>query len=638
MSFAKPVLAWLDDRTGYRELLRKLLVEPVPGGARWRYVWGSTLAFAIVVQFATGVALWAAYSANAQGAWESVHYVQNVMAGGWLLRGIHHYMAQATVVLLVLHLMQVVVDGAYRAPREVNFWFGLALLHVVLGLLLTGYLLPWDQKGYWATKVATSIASVAPVIGPALQKVLVGGADYGHLTLTRFFALHAGVLPGALVLLVAGHVFLFRRHGLTAAKPAARRRVGRNRAAAKTGAEPRGGQDRAVAGRAAPPDGVFWPDQALRDAVACLAVMAAVLLLVALSGGPTLGAPADPSEPYAAARPEWYFMFLFQWLKYFPAGTEVLGAIAIPGLVLGLVAMMPVAGRWRLGHRFNLGVGAAVLIGAALLTWQAYRQDGQDPEFVFAQENARVEAARAVELALGPQGIPPAGALAMLRSDPSTRGPRLFAERCASCHAFDGHDGRGRALAEPPTAPDLNGFASREWVAGLLDPARVATPEYFGGTAFARGRMVRMVQRRVAGFDHGQQQDLAKVVKALSAQAALSYQAAADSADRSEIAEGEALIRSQSMGCTECHEFQGVVDVPRGPALTGYGSRGWLLGIIGDPAHPAFYGERNDRMPAFARDGVLTDDEIGLLADWLRQDWYRAERQGRGRGARDGPG
>ena len=591
-------MAWLDDRTGYRGLLRRLLLEPVPGGARWRYVWGSTLAFAIVVQFATGVVLWAAYSPNAQGAWESVHYVQNVMAGGWLLRGIHHYMAQATVVLLVLHLMQVLVDGAYRAPREVNFWFGLALLHVVLGLLLTGYLLPWDQKGYWATKVATSIASVVPVVGPALQKVLVGGADYGHLTLTRFFALHAGVLPGALVFLVAAHVFLFRRHGLTAAKP----------------------------GAAAPKDGVFWPDQALRDAVACLAVMAAVLLLVALSGGPALGAPADPSEPYAAARPEWYFMFLFQWLKYFPAGMEVLGAVAIPGLVLGLVALMPLLGRWRLGHRFNLGLGAAVLTGAALLTWQAYRQDGRDSEFTFAKESAEAEAARAAELALGPEGIPPAGALAMLRSDPWSRGPKLFADRCASCHAFDGHDGRGRWLADPPTAPDLSGFAGREWIAGLLDPDRVATQEYFGGTAFARGRMVRMVQRRVAGFDHGQQQELAKVVKALSAQAALPYQAAVDSADQSEIAEGEALIRSESMGCTECHEFQGVVDVPRGPALTGYGSREWLLGIIGDPAHPAFYGERNDRMPAFARDGVLTPDEVGLLADWLRRDWYRAER------------
>ena len=156
---------WLDHRTGYRRLLSAALYESIPGGARWRYVWGSTLTFALAVQLITGVILWTAYSANASGAWESVYYIQTTMSGGWILRGIHHYMAQLTTVLLVLHLMQVVIDGAYRAPREVNFWFGLILLFLVLGLSLTGYLLPWDQKGYWATKVATSIAGITPVVG-----------------------------------------------------------------------------------------------------------------------------------------------------------------------------------------------------------------------------------------------------------------------------------------------------------------------------------------------------------------------------------------------------------------------------------------------------------------------------------------
>ena len=140
------MLDWLDNRTGYRALLQGVLYERIPGGARWRYIWGSTLVFAMVVQLITGVVLWSAYSANAQGAWESVWFIQNQMTGGWLLRGIHHYMAQVTIVLLVLHLMQVLIDGAYRAPREVNFWFGLILLQLVLGLSLTGYLLPWDQN------------------------------------------------------------------------------------------------------------------------------------------------------------------------------------------------------------------------------------------------------------------------------------------------------------------------------------------------------------------------------------------------------------------------------------------------------------------------------------------------------------
>lgn len=149
---------WLDNRTGYRNLVRAALFEHVPGGSRWRYIWGSTLTFAIVVQFITGAFLWMHYSPSAQTAWESVYYINEVMPGGWLLRGIHHYMAQLMVPLLVLHFMQVLIDGAYKAPREFNYWFGLGLLGLTLGISLTGYLLPWDQRGYWSTKVVTNLA------------------------------------------------------------------------------------------------------------------------------------------------------------------------------------------------------------------------------------------------------------------------------------------------------------------------------------------------------------------------------------------------------------------------------------------------------------------------------------------------
>ena len=274
---------WLDDRTGYRGILYAALYENVPGGSRWRYVWGSTLAFTFMVQMITGMFLWMAYSPSSQTAWESVYYIEHEMSGGWLLRGIHHYTAHAMVVLLVLHVMQVVIDGAYKAPREINFWIGLVLGGLVFALALTGYLLPWDQKGYWATKVSTNLMAIVPGIGQKLQTLIVGGTDYGHHTLTRFFALHAGALPGLLIVLTVVHVFLFRRHGLTARKPKRR------------------------------PDESFWPDQALKDAVACLAVMAAVLILTLWMRVP-LGAPADPSQPYAAARPEWYFLFLFELL------------------------------------------------------------------------------------------------------------------------------------------------------------------------------------------------------------------------------------------------------------------------------------------------------------------------------------
>lgn len=594
----RDALDWIEERTGYRALLHAALYERIPGGARWRYVWGSTLTFAIFVQLVTGVVLWAGYSANAQGAWESVYFIQYQTAGGWIVRGIHHYTTQVMIVLLVLHLMQVLIDGAYRAPREITFWMGLLLLFIVLALALTGYLLPWDQKGYWATKVATSIASITPLIGGALQPVLIGGSDYGHHTLTRFFALHAGVLPALLLLVVGGHIHLFRRFGVTPPSPAPE----------------------------AATDGHFWPEQLLRDAVASLAVMAAVLGLVFWTHGAHLGAPADPTEPYAAARPDWYFMFLFEWLKHFPAGWEVVGAHLIPGLVVTVVAAMPIVGRWRLGHRFNVGVACALLLAIGVLTKSAYSKDAADPSFVAAKADAEVQAARVRELARAPTGIPPTGALTLLRSDPLTQGPRLFAANCSSCHRYHGHDGLGTVPADDPAASDLAGFGSRAWLEGLLDPVRVATPEYFGGTDHRTGRMARFVQRGVRSFGPEERAQLAKVVAAISAEARLPRQAAADSADARAIEEGLASIGDESMPCGNCHVVHDLSDGDAGPDLTGWGSREWMLGMVHDPTGASYYGENNDRMPAFGVEARLSPEQIGLIVDWLREDWYEPER------------
>src|SRR5688572_9196825 len=329
------ILNWLDDRTGIRDLTHAALYEHIPGGARWRYVWGSTLLFTFAVQMITGFFLWTAYSPSSQTAWESVYYIQHQMTGGAVLRGIHHYTAQVMIILLGLHMLQVIIDGAYRAPREVNFWIGIVLLNLVLGLSLTGYLLPWDQKGYWSTQVATSLLSILPGVGPGLQRLVIGGPDYGHHTLTRFFALHAGLLPMLMIAFIGVHVYLFRRHGLRHKTP------------------PRG------------PTTYFWPDQMFKDAVACLGVLLVVLLLVFRfvivpggSGqvGAELSAPADASEPFGAARPEWYFLFLFQFLKipYFSQENELYGAIVVPGLIMFALLLMPLIGRWRVGHWFNV--------------------------------------------------------------------------------------------------------------------------------------------------------------------------------------------------------------------------------------------------------------------------------------------
>ena len=595
----KALFDWLDHRTGVRKLTHEALYENVPGGARWRYVWGSTLTFTFAMQVITGLFLWMAYSPSSQTAWESVFYIQHEMTGGWFLRGLHHYTAQAMNVLLVLHLMQVVIDGAYKAPREVNFWFGLLLLQLVLGLSLTGYLLPWDQKGYWATKVATNIAGITPVIGPALQRLIIGGADYGHHTLTRFFALHAGVLPAAIVALIVGHIYLFRRHGLTPKEP--RRR----------------------------PDAAFWPDQVLKDAVACLAVLAAVVFFIVAPRlfhagaemGAELGAPADPSEPFSAARPEWYFLFLFQLLKYFPGGTEVWGAIILPGVLMTAVFLMPFLGKWKLGHRFNLGLLGALLAGVGLLTWLAVAQDRRDPLYVAAVQSAGRDAARIQALAGSAAGIPIAGAAALLRADPLTQGPKLFAKNCASCHRFDGHDGTGKMPKDAQVAADLKGFAGREWLAGLLDPARVDSAHYFGGTKFKDGKMVKFVKKKVAAYSAADTANLQQVIAAVSAEAGLKTQPGLEQRDAVAIKTGAALFKD-GVGCADCHRFHSQDDDATGPDLTGYGSRAWLLRFLHNPAHADFYGARNDRMPAFGEKQMLDAEALGLLADWLRGEWY----------------
>lgn len=627
---------WFENRTGVRSLVSAALYEPVPGGARWRYVWGSTLVTAFVTQVITGVFLWMAYSPSTQTAWESVFYIQYEMTGGWLLRGIHHFMAQAMVVLLAIHFLQVVWDGAYRAPRELNFVLGLVLMLIVLGLALTGYLLPWDQKGYWATTVGTNLAGQAPVVGADLRKLAIGGSDYGHQTLTRFFALHAGVLPGLLVVFLAMHIALFRRHGLHAKQPITR------------------------------PTSMFWPDQVLKDSVAALGVLAAVLGLAVYFHGAELTAPADPANPYNAARPEWYFLFLFQFLKWFPGALEVWGAFIIPGLVMLVLFAMPWIGRSRAGHVFNVGMLCVLLGGAALLTVQALYDDNRvnwtlaprTPEaiekdeklaasqrFLDAKREAAEEAERAIELARSPQRIPPAGALAMMYDDPYLQGPRLFKQNCAGCHDYSAADpaSPNSIHNDKPSAPNLYGLGTATWIAGWLDPKQIVSAHRFGyaDSPFAEGEMVGFVQGAAGDEDVTPEQRtaavaaFAEVVAVLAAEAGISTDG--DAADEKKLDEGRKLITggltdvlANASSCTDCHKFHDSGELGSAPDLTGYMSREWLMDFIRNPAAERFYGDNNDRMPAFAphddpKLNQLDNKSLGLIVDWLRGDWVRPE-------------
>lgn len=614
-------LNWLDDRTGCKRIVREALYEPIPGGARWRYIWGSTLVFTFFVQMITGFFLWTAYSPSTLTAWESVYYIQNVMTGGWLLRGIHHVTAQMMILLMLIHVFQVVIDRAYKAPREINFWLGLVLMKIVLALSLTGYLLPWDQKGYYGTKVATEIAGTIPLFGESVQQLLVGGSEYGHHTLTRFFALHAGLLPALLVLFLVMHVALFRRHRLKAKKPYKR------------------------------PDAYFWPDQILKDAIACLAVLAVILASTVFHTSETpvapgeiahrgaeLGAPADPAVEYSAARPEWYFLFLFQFLKYFNGDKQIYGSLIFPGIAMTLLFLMPIVGRWRLGHRFNVSLLIGLALGAAFLTGKAMYADNVEPadptskayqHWRTYQESKSYEewkGRRAVQLAQAPDGIPARGAVELMRQDPKTQGALVFKTYCASCHTHTapnvefvpGHE----FVTETQIASNLYRFGSYKWTRSLLDPTKIVTSDYFGAmAAHADGEMVGFVTKDMDIDDA----DVDIIARALAADAARPDDplASADVIEAGRVAIVE--------NCIDCHKYGDEGDLGMAPDLTDYGSRQWLIDFVSNPKHERFYqgvDESLNPMPAYRQDpadptkNTLRQQDIELVVDFLRGEWY----------------
>ncbi len=207
--------SWLDERTGWKQIWAILFLRKIPK-VNWAYTLGSATLFVAINQIVTGILLTIFYVPSPQDAYDSVRYITNTVTLGWLIRGLHHWGASAMVVLAVAHMLRVIIHGAYKYPREVTWITGVALLLIVIAFGFTGYLLPWDQKAYWATTVGTRIVEVTPIIGDWLLRLLRGGTELSGVTLTRFFGVHVWVLPAALLLLLATHIFLVFRIGISA--------------------------------------------------------------------------------------------------------------------------------------------------------------------------------------------------------------------------------------------------------------------------------------------------------------------------------------------------------------------------------------------------------------------------------------
>ncbi|MBA3272189.1 MAG: cytochrome b N-terminal domain-containing protein [Acidobacteria bacterium] len=341
-------LDWFDHRTGYRAAIHHLLEEPLPKGTGWAFTTGSALMFLLGVQIVTGVALSMYYVPTPLLAYDSVRFITDTLTLGWLLRGLHFWGATFIVLAAVIHMLRVFFFGSYKAPREVTWLTGVVMLLLVLAFSLSGYLLPWDQKAYWATTVTINIAAGTPLLGEQVANVLRGGSNLGALTLGRWYAAHVLLLPAALILFVIAHIALMRRHGISGPL------------------KPQHG-----------PPTAFYPWHVIKDTLVMAAVFA-LLLTVAIKFPAHLDEIANPADATYIPRPDWYFLSLFELLKYFPGPYEPVATMVIPGLVVGFLLALPFIDRGPDRRPFSrgriamtmtmmaIGVGVAVLTGIGL--------------------------------------------------------------------------------------------------------------------------------------------------------------------------------------------------------------------------------------------------------------------------------
>ncbi len=407
---------WFDRRVGLQALLHEALDEPIPGGARLAYVFGSGLLYLFLSQIITGVFIALYYVPSADHAHTTVAYITKEVMAGSFLRSLHSYGSSAVIVILLLHLAQTFLYGSYKGRRELLWLSGCLLFALMIGMAFTGYLLPWDMKAYFATAVGTNIASEVPLIGEWLKKLMRGGAEMGTLTLSRFFVAHVFLIPAAIFAVVALHVFLFRKAGATGP-------INEDPIHPKQPAER------------------FYPRQVIMDLGFSLLLILALGVLSYLVPA-ELGPKADPSDTQYLPRPEWYYIPAFQWLKYWPGSRALIGIIIIPLIIAGLFVGLPFLDR-RLERRpwkrpVVVGFFSLVFLSLAGLGVLSYRADHRDPGIAKQLIWQREETEAFMKEPFEPE-MPTVPMLTQLE----TKGKAVYeATTCSSCH---GDNGEGSA-------------------------------------------------------------------------------------------------------------------------------------------------------------------------------------------------
>lgn len=356
-SLAKRVFHWMDRRAGLDKLMKESLDEPIPGGARFAYVFGSGLLFIFISQIITGICLALYYVPSAETAHTSVAYITKQVAAGAFLRSLHYYGSSAMIIVLLLHFLQTFLYGSFKGRRELLWISGATLSLFVLGMGFTGYLLPWDQKAYFATAVGTNIVGQIPMVGEWLTRLLRGGDTIGTLTLSRFYVAHVFLIPGAIFAFISIHIFLFRKAG--AAGPI-------NEDPIEPKLDPQG----------------FYPRQVLMDMAFALLLMVGLGFL-AYFHPVGLGPIANPADTHFLPRPEWYYLPMFEWLKFWEGPKVVFAVVVTPALLAALFFLLPFLDRslerrpWR--RPIPVLAVAIVLLGTFYLGFKSHQDDENDP-------------------------------------------------------------------------------------------------------------------------------------------------------------------------------------------------------------------------------------------------------------------
>lgn len=422
------LLGWVESRTGMNLVLKVSLDEPIPGGARWAYVFGSGLLFIFISQVITGICLAIYYVPSAQNAHVSVAYITKQVAAGDFLRSLHYYGSSAMVIVLVLHFLQTFLYGSYKGKRELLWVAGSVLALLVLGMAFTGYLLPWDQKAYFATAVGTNIVSEVPLVGGWLARLMRGGDTLGTLTLSRFYIAHLFLIPGCIFAFIALHIYLFRKAG--AAGPIEEDPV-----------DPK------------LPCESFYPRQVLMDMGFAMVLMS-ILGLMAHFHPVGLGPRANPAAASYLPRPEWYYLPMFEWLKFWEGPGALFGVVMVPALLAMLFFLLPFLDRslerrpWR--RPVPLLAVSVVLLGIVYLGFLSHYQDMHDPT---VRKQLAIQAAQEKAYTEAPfqPFMQTPGSINLLEpasANPTVaRGKAIFAENgCSGCHGPQGRGAIGPSL------------------------------------------------------------------------------------------------------------------------------------------------------------------------------------------------